>query len=162
MARRKITIQEALTALKVKGVGVKVQAVNGSHQLEPLIPIVEPQKQPYRRVKQGVMKVTLFAQHTIACGGMQNDETGQIEGAGVMSYGPGICTVPLEYATALLYQDQQAKQADERMLDRTQHSYIIAQKNGPYGRANVGIRLPDNMDLDGFLGSLSPNNMILL
>ena len=161
MARRKITINEALTALKLQGITVKVQAVESPQQLEPVILPPTALQQSQKQVRQHFTKVTLFAKHTIGSSGVQGQD-GQIEGAQVISYGPGICSVPVEHASALLYQDQQARQADERMLDKTQRSYIIAQKNGPYGKASVGIRLPDDVDFDGFLGGLSLNNTITL
>lgn len=166
MPRRKIklediSIQDAFAALEMQGISVQVKEIiepivdNPPIQVtKPRIDIMTPQK-----VGNATAKVSLYAKHSIGNGGVTMGEKGNqhVENNTYAVYGPGVCYVPTALAGHLLHQDAIARQADERMLDRTPKCYIIAQKISNDGqRANVGIAVSEGMF--GNIGNL-PDNM---
>ena len=129
MAKRKITIEEAFEALQKSGIQVQIKNVDPVVE-QPDIYAEEPQQQKPQKVGKHTVKVSLFARHTVG-------SSGQV-------YGPGICYVPATLATHLLYQDQLARQADARFLDREHKFYVIAQRSAGGHRANVGVPVTED------------------
>lgn len=169
MAKRKLTIDEALTFLKTQGVSVRVDSL--THELprkaESILLEVPKEAQsisPRDRLNvkslPKLVRIALYAQHSVGSGGSLSVNQDQIENAGVQTYGPGICMVPRELVSHLVYKDQVARQADERMLEKTQRSYIILQRHNPSGQqASIGLRLPDGVDFDGVLATYDGFNI---
>lgn len=161
MPRKKISIEQAFQVLEDAGIQVQVKSVKE----EPVLvrvqhPDIFKNKQNSEAIVQKVsditVKIKLFAKHSIGSGGfLTNSPDGkQIEHAGVQTYGPGVCVVPIALVDQLLYADAQARIADERMLEKEQRSYLITQRiNNDGQRANVGVQVPNEI-LDGGLGNL--------
>ena len=162
--KKKISIEEAFSALRNAGINVKIDDVSKPVDETPDFvvakPGAKPKKQKESKGKPGISKVTLSTQHCIGSGGVE-DEDGVITHAGVVTYGPGVCEVPSELAGALLHQDQLAKQQDERMLDRTQRSYMVVPRRSGSQRNNVAVRVDDSILNNGIdLSRLGDGDMI--
>ena len=163
MAKKKISIGEverAFQVLQQAGIEVQIRSVE-----EP--PIQEPVKRkgqifptPSQVVQTSpqFVKVNLWAKHSIGSGGftVAGADGKHVEQAGVQSYGPGVCTVPVEYVGYLVKQDQLAKQADDNMLDKTQRSYMVVRKVSPDGYA-VNASVAVSNDMFGDFGALPDN-----
>lgn len=144
MPKRKISISEALSVLK-------------EHNLEVTTKVVEPQKvmsvtteKPIvKRIGTTAVTINLYAQHMIGKGGtLKVLESGEqtTDGNEFVVYGPGTCTVPSTIAGQLLHQDQLLKQADDKMTDGIQRSYLIMQRRGYDGAiVNVGVQVDNNL-----------------
>lgn len=142
MPKRKISIEEAFAVLNQAGINVQVKPaiednvpVQVIKKREPLFPV---------QVSSKFTKVKLYSKHTIGSGGflVADVEGKRVDSAGVQTYGPGVCNIPTELAGQLLHQDMLARQADENMLDRTQHSYIVVRKSNADGHSvNVGFEV---------------------
>jgi hypothetical protein len=153
MARRKISIEEAFAALEAAGINVQVKSVDGPEPVpvpaKPKLDYTQYPPVPIATVSPDFVKIPLYARHTVGSGGYTvtlPDGSEQIQSAGVESYGPGLCTVPAELASHLLYQDSLAKQADQKMLDRTEYRYLVAEVQGAGGiRANIGYPVTSEM-----------------
>lgn len=157
MPKRKISIDEAFKVLEEAGIPLQVKQQEAV--LSERIPVndtsVKSATVP-KPVLGKLVKITLFAKHSIGSGGTVTGEGTEkvVEHAGVQTYGPGICIVNSELASHLLSADGAARAADARMLDREQHSYLIVQRVGTDGsRANVGLGVPDGF-LDERLSNL--------
>ena len=148
MPRRKISIEEAFSVLQKAGINVQVkqaepdiqqpERVTEKAKKEPIFPVNVTPAGPK------TMKITLWAKHSVGSGGFikGTGEEKRIEHAGVQTYGPGVCVVPAELAASLIYRDQQAKKADERMLDKTQRSYMVVKKYSSDGHGvDVGVEV---------------------
>lgn len=162
MPRRKISIEEAFKVLEEAGIPLQVK--QGDTVLPERIPVdtntqhapIAKQADVSRLTKGKLVKVTLFAKHSVGSGGVATVHDGEkmVEHAGVQTYGPGVCVVSAELASHLLSADAAARAADARMLEREQRSYLIVQRVSNDGsRANVGLSVPDGF-LDERLGSL--------
>lgn len=159
MPRRKISIEEAFKVLEDAGIPLQVKQPVDTGVSQPVEPVPSAKVKrdfsaPYgttqHHINPKLIKVVLYAKHSVGSGGFLTvgPEGKQIESAGVQSYGPGVCTVPTELAAHLLHADTAARQADERMLDTEQRSYLIVQRVSSDGqRANVGVQV-DNSVLD--------------
>jgi hypothetical protein len=157
MPRRKLTIDEALQALKDHGLDVEVKSV------KPVIPVEKKKHpaftKPTRAGANGLVKITLYAKHSIGSGGHMviKDGQQQVENAGVQTYGPGVVTVSSDLAQHLLYQDMLSKQADERLLEKEQRCYVVAQRRNADGHVvNASIRVDDSF----FNGSIDIEKMM--
>ena len=147
--KRKISIQEAFQTLKDAGIKVSVE-----QEEPPVLPPVEEEEPKRPKAKKGLVRVTLHSSHMVGSGGVKDEKTGQIKSAGVNTYGPGTCDVPANMVSQLLHQDQLAKQQDERMLEKTQRSYLVVQRRGTQGMSNVGVQVDSS--LFGELGNVPP------
>jgi hypothetical protein len=155
MARRKITVEDALRVLEEAGIPLQAKVIEV--QPPPVAPVSKI-SQPARatQVLDKLVKITLYAKHSVGSGGRQVivDGEKQVENAGVQTYGPGICTVPSALANHLLSADQTARAADARMLEREQRSYIVAQRRNPDGYVtNVALQIPTEV-FEGGLDTL--------
>lgn len=169
MPRKKISIEQAFQVLEDAGIQVQVKSVKE----EPLpVKVQHPdifknKQQPesaVQKVNNTTVKIKLFAKHSIGSGGflVAGSEGRQIESAGVQTYGPGVCTVPIALVDQLLYADAAARAADERMLEKEQRSYLITQRISVDGqRANIGVQVPNEI-LDGGLGNLPYDLMYVI
>jgi hypothetical protein len=170
MARRKISIDEAFAVLQAAGINVQVKPVEVVELVEQQVDSVQaPIKRkgqifPVHSTKGNTnqqpkqTKVTLFCKHTVGNGGYQiKDETGvQTVQQGVVTYGPGVCMVPAELVEHLLYQDSLARKADERMLEKTQRSYLIVRKINSNGNTvDVGVQVDNDIFNEGLSGNIS-------
>ena len=138
MPRRKITIEEAFATLESAGINVQVKKPD----VDELIPLDTTKAAinysdtygiPQETLGGKLVKVKLYAKHTVGSGGQ--------------SYGPGIITVPSSIAQHLLHQDGLAVEADNKMLDRQQHSYLVVQRQSAGQVVNVGLEV-DSQVLD--------------
>lgn len=159
MPRRKISVRDVMDVLSDSP--EMVQAITQPSS------IVQPTKKnpygstdmhyPQQRVKN--VKVTLFARHSIGSGGVtvvSNDQQ-QIECAGVQTYGPGVCTVPVEHAAHLMHADMVARQADEDMLSREQkYRFVTEQVDSSGNRRDVGLTVHGNVLDAGFMLTAIP------
>ena len=150
MPRKKINLSEvehAFMVLEQAGIHVQVKPVQEPAQ-QQAVP-VQPKTSPYgsidphyaRRAKH-TAKITLYAKHCVGSGGVEsgNGDSKQIEHAGVQTYGPGVCVVPVELVDHLLYADQQAQQADSDMLSHIpKYKLIIPRIDSAGNRANVAM-----------------------
>lgn len=141
MPKRKISLEEAFAAFEQHGLEVEVKGVvnhdvttsDASDSFEVAetpaqqLPIGKGQKAKY-------VTVTLHASHMVGCGGMTDANDRLISAGSHEQYGPGVCKVPVAIAQHLLHQDQLARQADARFLEREQRNYIIM----PHGGGGVG------------------------
>jgi len=161
MPRRKISIEEAFDVLQQAGINVQVKPSVEEH-IQPTPPEVKRERKgqifqsPVQHPLSKTTKLTLWAKHSIGSGGstVVNADGKSIENAGVQTYGPGVCYVPNEYVGHLMHQDQAAKAADDRMLDRTQRSYLVVRRANSQGHfVDVGVQV--NNDLFSDMGSLS-------
>lgn len=160
MPKRKITIEEALKTLHEAGVKVKIDTVEEPQNvsLTPAFRDIEDKKETV--VEKGkFVTITLFAKHSIGSGGEETiDKNGNrlTINNGVETYGPGKCKVPSNLAGHLLHQDALARQADERLLDKTPRCYIVSEVRAPDGRIVNKITqvdesfFPDSLGNDGF------------
>jgi hypothetical protein len=130
MPKRQITLEQAAEAFRKAGLRVKVEGIDQAPK--PLDIIQKPPKpNPYGRsskpVLNSLVKITLYARHTIGKGGklVLKDGEKSVENNTYQTYGPGVCHVSSEIASELLHQDALARQADERFLDRTQRQFVI-------------------------------------
>lgn len=165
MPRRKITVEEALRALEEAGIPLQLKVV-----VQPTVLQEQKQVEPSSFTQQNAtavgknVKIILFAKHSVGSGGtvtVMNGEK-QMEDAGVQTYGPGVCTVPSVLASHLLHADQAARQADAKMLDREQHSYLVVQRQNPSGHLiNVGVAVPNEV-LDSGLGTIPQDFMFVI
>lgn len=162
MPRRKITVEEAFAALEQAGIQVQVKAVSneaiGQEQFEA--PVVEEAKPALQhRFGTTTVRLELHAQHSISAGGVLVGKKGeqQVVDGTVVTYGPGVCWVPAQYAQHLAYQDMVARQADDRLLDRAMRSYVVAYVRDSTGVKNIGLPVSrdQQFDLSGFLGQIS-------
>lgn len=150
MPRRKISISEAMQVLRENNLDVFVKPVE-----EEKVPQKEKvEKGVVRKVGNTAITIMLYAQHTIGCGGFLTktsiDDEGVMSGNTNITYGPGRVTVPVTIAGQLLHQDQLARQADERLRETTQRSYLVVQKQGYDGVIkNVAVQV-SNGALDNF------------
>jgi len=154
MPRRKISIEDALRVLEEGGIPLQVKPVAE----QPAVTLSDraKAKQPASPVSSKLIKITLFARHSVGSGGrmVQTDDEKHVESAGVESYGPGICVVPVALASHLLHADRAARDADAKMLEREQRSYVVVQRRGPDGYLhNVGVQVSNEI-LDSGLDSL--------
>lgn len=169
MPRKKISIEQAFQVLEDAGIQVQVKSVKEEPvPVKVQHPDIFKNKQQSESIVQKInnttAKIKLFAKHSIGSGGfLTNGPDGrQIEHAGVQTYGPGICDVPMTLVDQLLYADAAARAADERMLEKEQRSYLITQRISSSGqRANVGVQVPNEI-LDGGLGNLSYDLMYVV
>ena len=178
MRKRKInlsdvTSQDAFAVLEREGLDVRV--VGLLDRKDPPIPldsIIETAPQPVKHVKQEVgpptkrlVRVTLYAAHSVGCGGVLVDEgkkTQRVENVGVETYGPGVCTVPAHLAQHLLHADALARKADDRTFDRKFRSYVVGNVQNGSQSVDVGFLVDDGdnpgFDMSSYLGSIG-NNM---
>lgn len=152
MPRRKISISEAMQVLRENNLDVVVKPVE--EELEQPVAQKKDARNVIRKVGNTAITITLQSQHMIGCGGFLTktsvDEEAVIRGNIVKTYGPGQVTVPVTIASQLLHQDQLAIEADKRMLETTQRSYLIVQKRGYDGALkNVAVQVSDGA-LDSF------------
>ena len=168
MPKRKITLDEAFAVFEQHGLQVEVKAVQTEIASTPLSEFLEPiveQPKPVQQVNKKTVKITLFATHTMGSGGeLTIDSNGNkhISDNGIVTYGPGIVNVPISLAQHLLHQDALAREADERMLEKTMRNYIVVprqNKDGSVVNCAVGIVKDNNFDMSSFLGSIDENNM---
>ena len=147
MPKRKITIEEAFAALDSAGISVQVKKPDVPDIEEPVVaPTVsysEVYGIPQEKLGGKLIKVKLYAKHTVGSNGQ--------------SYGPGIITVPSSMAQHLLHQDGLAVDADNKMLDRQQHSYLVVQRQSAGQVVNVGLEV-DSLVLDN-IGNLPSHLM---
>lgn len=157
MPRKKISIEEAFATLEQAGIPIQLKPVVAENHVEPtpepVIPtgrrkgqIFDTSPKPTKPATH--TRVTLFAKHSIGSGGrlvIDSDGTRRAEHTGVESYGPGICMVPVEHATHLLHADALARQADQRFLDTTMHSYIVVPRQANGQRANIAVEVDGGM-----------------
>jgi hypothetical protein len=171
MPRKKITLEEAFAVFEQHGLQVEVKAVQQDQPVAQLSDFLEdvsiPQVQLPIQVSKKLIKITLYARHSIANGGQlvkQPDGTTHVINNGVESYGPGVIIVPADIAQQLLHQDGLARQADEHLLDRKLRSYVIVPRETQYGTINCGYRVSEDssFDMSGFLGQLGNNNIYVM
>ena len=166
MPRRKITIEEAFSVLHNAGIQVQVKSVDTTEQPAP--EIIRRPVRPYgyapvvdEKPHAKFVKITLHARHSVGSGGVSVSGINgrQIEQSTAQTYGPGIgISVPTHIAAHLLHQDMLAQQADDRMLETRQRSYLVVQKSNSSGHiANVGVEVPDH--ILGNLGQLADSFM---
>ena len=146
MPKRKITIEEAFSVLERAGINVQVKKPD----VEEPAPVAKQRidySKTYGVVQENsgvkLVKVTLYAKHTVGSNGQ--------------SYGPGVITVPSTIAQHLLHQDGLAREADDKMLDRQQHSYLVVQRTSAGQAVNVGLEV-DSQVLDN-IGNLPSHLM---
>ncbi len=167
MPRRKITLEEAFAVFEQHGLQVEVKAVQQDQPEVPLSSFLEPVEVSApvpQTVSKKLIKITLFAQHTVGSGGqtVRNSKgDSDVVNNGVETYGPGICTVPIYLAQHLLYQDALARAADDRMLEKTMRNYIIVPKVTSQGVVNCGIlaAVDSSFDMSSVLGRLGEGNI---
>ena len=168
MPKRKITLEEAFATFEQHGLQVEIKAIQQDPELDNLTladfteSTVE-QSIPKQHGKKSIT-IKLHAAHTIGSGGHMVDKgtpNQRIENAGVQTYGPGVCTVPIYIAAHLLHQDTLAQRADERFLDRKLRSFVIVPRRLNGQMVNVGIMASDDdaFDMSSFLGSLGDHNL---
>ena len=169
MPKRKITLDEAFAVFEQHGLQVEVKAVQQSAPTTPLSEFLEPvveDKPAVQQTNKKTVKITLFATHTVGNGGesvVDSNGNKTVINSGVQTYGPGVCTVPLALAQHLLHQDILAREADERMLEKTMRNYVVMpyyNKDGVMVNRAVNVARDNNFDMSGFLGSISDNNML--
>ena len=169
MPKRKITLDEAFAVFEQHGLQVEVKAVQQNPSTTPLSDFLEPvveDKPVVQQTNKKTVKITLFAAHTIGNGGeIVTDIHGNktVVNNGIQTYGPGVCTVPITLAQQLLHQDILAREADERMLERTMRNYVVmpyCNKDGMMVNRAINVARDNNFDMSGFLGSISDNNML--
>ena len=146
MPRRKITIEEAFATLESAGIPVQVKKPDveipaSSDTVKANYS--DPYGIPQEKLGGKLIKVKLYAKHTVGSSGQ--------------SYGPGVITVPASIAQHLLHQDGLAVEADNKMLDRQQHSYLVVQRTSEGQVVNVGLEV-DSQVLDN-IGNL-PNHLM--
>ncbi len=166
MPRRKISIEEALSTLREAGMAISISKVEPVESIEPVKKGFKNPVYPmddYTIVKPTVhnqfMKITLWAKHTIGQGGSLTDD-GVTEETNMVTYGPGVVTVPTKDAQYLLHQDMLARQQDDRFLDRTQRSYLVVSGVRSDGSRSIVGKAVDDSVLDGF--SLNNTPAIIL
>lgn len=146
MPRRKITIEEAFATLESAGINVQVKKPDVD---EPVIlDTIKPSYGntygiPQETLGGKLVKVKLYAKHTVGSSGQ--------------SYGPGVVTVSSSIAQHLLHQDGLAVEADAKLLDRQQHSYLVVQRQSAGQVVNVGLEV-DSQVLDN-IGNLPSHLM---
>lgn len=151
MPRRKISIEDAFNVLQQAGVNVQVKP-----QVEQVTVPVKAIKEPLFPIKVSakLIKVKLYSKHSIGSGGsmVTSVDGKQIANAGVETYGPGVCNVPREIVGQILAQDRLAQDADEKMLDKTQRSYLVLRKYNSEGHhANVGVAVSNELFDNGIV-----------
>lgn len=142
MPPRKISIADALSALKAHGLAtsVTVQSEATPHPMD--IPAVTK----VSKAAKGYVKVTLFAKHTLSSSGQAEPGAKTVTGSGFVSYGPGVIDVPEAIAAQLLKQDQEARLGDERFRSTQQLSYLIVQRRNHNGYvAKVALPIPNEV-----------------
>ena len=146
MPPRKISIADALSALRTHGVtaNITMQAEDTPHPMD-IPPVTKVSKAP-----KGYVKVTLYAKHNLTHGGEVVPGTKRVVGSGLVSYGPGVVDVPETLAAQVLKQDQVARLGDERFRSTEQRSYLIVQRRGPGGAVKVGLQVPNEVLDSGF------------
>src|SRR3990167_9274141 len=156
MARKKINLSEVEHAFKVlEQACIDVQVKPAQEPLQQQTVPVQSKMTPYgsidshyaKRAKH-TAKITLYAKHCVGSGGVQsgNGDSASIDHAGVQTYGPGVCVVPVELVDHLLYADQQARQADDNMLSREpRYRLIVPRIDSAGNRANVAIAVPEEI-----------------
>ena len=165
--KKKISIQEALKTLHEAGVDVTINNVEKPVNESPEFVVSEPgaRTKKHKKAKEtpGTKKVTLFTQHCIGSGGSMthNGEDKQVIEAGVVTYGPGVCEVPVDLVGGLLHQDMLAKEQDDRMLDKTQRNYLVVQRRTGNSRSNVALRVDNSVLNSGInLNGIAESNML--
>jgi hypothetical protein len=160
MPKRKISIEDAFAALEQAGIHVQVKQVDPVQQSVQQQPVQSAhsnmdytqyppvlKQQQLQRVGKGAVRIPLYSSHSVSCGGYiaaAADGSKQVQEAGVVTYGPGYCTVPADLVEHLLYQDRLAKLADERMLEKTARKYIVGEVCSMDGSvANIGCLVDD-------------------
>lgn len=168
MARKKINLNEVEHAFKVlEQAGIDVQVKPAQEPVQLASVLVQSKMTPYGSVDPHYAKrakhtarITLYAKHCIGSGGVQSVDidTKQIEHAGVQTYGPGICVVPVELVDHLLHADQQARQADYNMLSHEpKHRLIIPRIDSAGNRASVAMAVSEEvLDAGAMLTQLAP------
>lgn len=158
MPRRKISVEDAFQALQKAGINVQPVPV----EPEPVVPkkvYSNPYGLPPKSVRQTgprTVRVELYAKHTVGSGGEQvvgADGHKQTVNNGVVTYGPGVCQVPVGLAKHLLHQDAMAKEADERFLSSKPRYCLVVQKVDQNGNRYA---VPVEVSLD----VLDPGNMV--
>lgn len=154
MPRKKISINEALQVFKDNNLEVFVRP----KEREPeVVTEGDSFKGVVKRIGTTTTIIDLYAKHSIGSGGSLQIEEGEkiaVDSA-CAYYGPGRVAVPTRIAAQLLHADQAARNADNRMLDRTRRSFVVVQKIGPNGNVvNAGVEV-DNGFMDGFGSNLS-------
>jgi hypothetical protein len=150
MPRHKISIEEALKVIKRDKPSLLRQDV--AYAREP--DVVMPDKPVLKRIGTTTVVITLHAQHSIGCGGStvvnEAGDKGVVENT-YMTYGPGVVTVSSKIAGQLLHQDMLARQADERLLETRQRSYLVMERRGNDGlAATVGFQVDDKFFGESF------------
>lgn len=167
MPRKKISIEEAFAALQAAGINVQVKPAQPEpEQLEPDIelfeepPLATRQAIHYgrqRKIGSSNVKITLYAAHTIGSSGytVGVGADKHVESNGVLTYGPGVVTVPNDIAAHLLHQDGLARQADAKLLDPTFRSFLIVERRTPQGHtANIGVPVSSLDDMFAIQGGV--------
>lgn len=159
MPPRKISIAEALSALKTHGIDatITMQSETTHHPMD--IPSVTK----VSKAPKGYVKVTLYAKHNLTNSGELADGTKRLVGSDLVTYGPGVATVPEYLAAQILKQDQDARLGDERFRSTEQRSYVIVQRRGSSGTGKFGLRVPNEILDSGFdlakVAQLSEHNV---
>ena len=158
MPRKKINLNEVEHAFKVlerAGIDIQVKPAQEIVQQQFVVEPVRSKTSPYgsidshyAKVAKRTAKITLYAKHCVGSGGVEsgNGDNKQIENAGVQTYGPGVCVVPVELVGHLLHADQQARNADSDMLSREpKYKLIVPRIDGTGNRANVAMSVPEDV-----------------
>lgn len=168
MPKRKITLQEAFDVIHQHGLDVEVKGVVDDTPSPINIAdsfVIEKEITPPVIQQKKSVKITLYASHTVSCGGFMvgKGEDKHVEGNSIETYGPGVVTVDNDLAQHLLHQDMLARQADERFLDRRMRSYIVMPIRTQNGLVNAGIHVSNDpsFDLSGTLGKLGDNQVFI-
>lgn len=168
MPRKKINLNEVERAFKVlERAGIDVQVKPTQEPVQQATVPVQRKTSPYGSIdpyyaKQAkrTARITLYAKHCVGSGGVEsvNGDNKQIEHAGVQTYGPGVCVVPVELVNHLLYADQQARNADDDMLSHApKYKLIIPRMDSAGNRANVAMPVPEEvLDAGAMLTQLAP------
>ncbi len=146
MPPRKISIADALSALKTHGVTatITMQSETVPH------PMDTPPVTKVLRAPKGYVKVTLYAKHNLTHGGELVPGTKRVVGSGLVSYGPGVVDIPENLAAQVLKQDQVTRLGDERFRSTEQRSYLVVQRRGPSGAGKFGLQVPNEVLDSGF------------
>jgi hypothetical protein len=160
MPRRKISIEEAIQLVKRERPGLLRQEIAYAPEV-----ITASEKPVLKRIGTTTVVITLHSQHSIGCGGsLVVDEAGEksIAENTYQTYGPGVVTVSSKIAGQLLHQDMLARQADKRMLETEQRSYLVQERRTADGMAaTIGLQVDNDFFGNSFGLSNNFNTMLI-
>lgn len=159
MPKKKITLEEAFAVFEREGLKVEVKAIQPTipqPRLEDFLETAEEVQPTAIVLNKSLIRVTLYASHTVGNGGeiiVGADGNKHVVNNGVVSYGPGVVSVPTYLAQHLLHQDMLARRADHRTFSGETRSFAVSPQRTAYGVVNVArvVSLEPGFDIAGYV-----------